>query len=304
VGSPTQIAFSQQPSGASSLGAAWTIQPAVSIEDAGGNVVTSAAATITLSDSVNTGTFSCAGGLSKTTTNGTATFSGCKYSISATGETLTASASGYTSVTSASFDDASAGASKLAFLTQPAVSSNGNLSTFQVELENSSGVLVTSATGTVSMSINSGPLGATIKCPSATVSYGVATFTGCGVSNSSATAYTLKATDGALSTPTVTSNSFTVSTISSPAINYPTATNQINPGPDGTGTYAVIGTGFVNGAAVSISAAGTVNSYSFVNSNIIIINVTGTGGIGAQGNVSVTNPDGGNVIANNAFLNG
>src|SRR5262249_9035154 len=69
---------------------ALTPQPSVSVVDAGGNLVTTSNATVTLSIDSHAGTFSCAGGLSKAAVNGVATFSGCTQTTLATGYHLTA----------------------------------------------------------------------------------------------------------------------------------------------------------------------------------------------------------------------
>jgi len=310
VGAASQIGFVQQPSGATASGTVFPTQPKVAIEDAAGNTVTTASATITLAlGSGSTGTLS---GCTSTMTGGVATFSACKVTgtVDILNDTLKATAtSGFSGTATSSSFNVTAAATKLAYVSQPTVVSNGNLSTFQVKIEDAASNVVTSASGTVALAISSGPSGAVLTCngstsPTATVSYGVATFTGCGVSKSSATAYTLTATDSALTTPTVVSSSFIVSSISAPTIAYPASTNQINPGVGGTGTFAIIGTNFVNGTALTISSNATVNATSWINANILILNVTGTGSTGATSNVTITNPDGGTVTSNNGFVNG
>ena len=91
-GSASKLVFKSYP--AASTPAALTPQPTVAVVDAGGNTVTSQPpTTITLGITKNAGTFSCAGGLTATTVNGEATFTGCTQTTPDTGYALTASAS-------------------------------------------------------------------------------------------------------------------------------------------------------------------------------------------------------------------
>ena len=99
IGAATQLAFTTQPGGGANA-AAWTAQPAVAIEDAGGNVVTTATNSITLAIGTNPG-----GTLACTTnplaaTAGTSTFAGCKITGKTGTYTLTATATGLTGATS------------------------------------------------------------------------------------------------------------------------------------------------------------------------------------------------------------
>ena len=311
IGAATQVAFSQQPSGSSPFNTAWAQQPMVAIEDVGSNVVTGSSTAVTLTDSL--GTFSCTIN-PVTTVSGVATFAGCKNALSESREVLTAMAttgSGLANGTSAAFNDTPGAPTHPLYVSQPTVAANGNLSTFTVGVYDTSANLDTAAAGTVSLSIASGPGGAVLTCngvtsPSVAVSYGVATFAGCGVNMSSATAYTITATDGALSTTSVTSAPFTFNgTISAPTIAFPTGANPIHPGShNGTGTFVIIGSNFATGEVTSISSNAIVNSYELIGSGIIVLNVTGSGGNGGTRNVTVTNPDGGTVSVANGFLNG
>jgi hypothetical protein len=106
VGPATQLAFTTQPAGAVPA-TAFTTQPVVSVEDAGGNVVTGATNSITLAIKSGTGT---AGAALTCTANpkaavaGVDTFAGCKIDQAGTAYELTAAASGLTTASSASFD--------------------------------------------------------------------------------------------------------------------------------------------------------------------------------------------------------
>ena len=91
VGPATKLAFKTSPAGAKG-GSAFTTQPVVEIEDADGNKVDSASATITLAIKSGTGTsgatLSSCGPVS--TSSGTATFSGCEIDGAGASYELTA----------------------------------------------------------------------------------------------------------------------------------------------------------------------------------------------------------------------
>lgn len=104
VGVATKLVYSQQPGGADAT-AVWSTQPSVEVQDAGGNVVTSSSASITLAIGTNpaAGVLTCATN-PLAASSGTAAFAGCKISKTGVGYTLTASASGLTSATSSAFN--------------------------------------------------------------------------------------------------------------------------------------------------------------------------------------------------------
>jgi hypothetical protein len=105
VGAAAQLAFTTQPGGGTA-GTAWSTQPVVTVQDAGGNTVTSSSASITLAIGTNpgSGVLTCTGGLSKSASSGVATFAGCAISLGGTGYTLTASATSLTGATSSTFN--------------------------------------------------------------------------------------------------------------------------------------------------------------------------------------------------------
>ncbi len=105
AGTAVKLGFTGQP-GASTSNLAFATQPVVAIQDAGGNTITTApATTVTLAIGTNpaAGTLTCTSGLTRTTVNGVATFSGCAINNAGVGYTLTATASGYTAATSTAF---------------------------------------------------------------------------------------------------------------------------------------------------------------------------------------------------------
>ena len=188
VGPAFQVAFTASP-GSSTGGVAFGTQPVVAIEDAGGNTVTTGTGStdsITIAIASGTGTLSCTntGNLTRTTRNGVVNrFSGCSIALGTQG-TFKLSATDNTRTlvvgTSTPFTVAGA-ASQLVFKTSPGTSSNAAVFASQpvVWIEDSSGNLVTNATNSVSLTINTGS--GTLSCATNPVvgSGGVATFGNC-----------------------------------------------------------------------------------------------------------------------------
>jgi hypothetical protein len=97
----------------------------------------------------------------------------------------------------------------------------------------------------------------------------------------------------------------TVNSKSAPTITSPTVANPENPGHNGTGTFVLTGTGFMNGLTVTGQGSATVNSYTYLSSSQLQVTVTGQGGSRAPGSFTVTNPDGGTVSSpSGSFVNG
>ena len=204
VGAPAQLAFSTQPGGGAN-GDAWSTQPAVTIQDSGGNTVTSSTDTVTLAiASGPSGNLTCNGGSdSVAAISGVATFSGCQI-VGLTGSyALTATATDpvtgpLSPDTSTSLTITVGTPNKLAFSTQPGGGANGAVWSTQpaVTIEDSGGNPVTTSTDTVTLAIESGPSGS-LTCSGGTDSVaaisGVATFTGCQIVGPTGT-YTLTAT--------------------------------------------------------------------------------------------------------------
>ena len=198
---PAKLAFVQQPS---NVLAGVAISPAVqvTIQDADGNVVTTATNPVTLALTAGTG---LAGTLTVTPQNGIAAFSNLTLSTVGT-YTLTATSSGLTSATSAGFSvDMPV---KLAFIVQPSNITTGSAISpaVQVAVQNSAGDTITAATNPVTLALTTGTgLGGTLTV---TPQNGVATFSN--LTLSTAGSYTLVATSSGLTSST--SASFTVTT--------------------------------------------------------------------------------------------
>ena len=207
AGSATQLGFTTQPGGGAS-GAAWSTQPAVSVEDASGNVVTANTSAVTLAIASQPGSgaaLSCTAN-PVTASNGVASFAGCKITGKAGSYTLKATARNLTTATSSTFSVTAGAATKLVFTTQPGGGASGAAWSAQqaVSVEDASGNVVTANTSAVTLAIASQPgSGAALSCTAdpATASNGVASFAGCKITGKTGS-YTLKATDGSLTSAT------------------------------------------------------------------------------------------------------
>ncbi len=164
-GTATQLAFSAQPSGVDSLTGTTVFpgQPAVTVEDSFGNIVTTDNSN---SNPPNPVTLSISGGqtlggCSSNWSNGVDTFTGCHGSAFATGLTLTATSTGLTSATSTSFNITGV-ATHLVFETQPQAGVSGATLTTEpvVAFEDSANQVVTSSTSAITLT----PTGGTLSC--------------------------------------------------------------------------------------------------------------------------------------------
>ena len=206
AGQPQQLLFTTQPGGGTG-GTAWAQQPVVTIEDAGGNTVTSDTNTITLA--ITTGTPTSGGpgalsGCSATTTAGVATFSGCEINTIGTGYTLTASDSSDSLTANSGSFDITGAASKLVYTTAPPTSVVARTTTFPVvvaEEDSNGNILTWDSTTTVSLSASGGGFRCTTS--PATFTNGVATFSGCYFTTADAT-YTVTASHSPLTPATAT----------------------------------------------------------------------------------------------------
>ena len=106
AGPASQLVFTTQPSATAAPGAAFAIQPSVSVEDPFGNVVTGSTASITLAIGNNAGpggVLTCTA-TTKNATAGVDTFAACSINKNGNGYTLTATSSGLTTATSNSIN--------------------------------------------------------------------------------------------------------------------------------------------------------------------------------------------------------
>ena len=186
-GAATKLVFTTQPA-RGTPGGSFAVQPIVTIQDANDNVVTTASASVTLAIGTNQG----GGGTNLlcsanplATTNGVASFSGCRINNVGVGYTLTANDGGaLTDPTSSLFDVAD----RLVFASQPSTSVTAGVAfssqpIVQVRAGASNRAANDGATVvTLSLKSGTGATGATLTCDSGlsrTVAAGIATFTGC-----------------------------------------------------------------------------------------------------------------------------
>jgi hypothetical protein len=218
AGPAAQLAVTTQPGGGAS-GSAWAAQPAVSVEDSAGNVVTGSTSPVTLAIASQPGsgaTLSCKSN-PVTASAGVASFAGCKITGKAGSYTLKATARNLTSAATSPFAITAGPATRLVFTTQPGGGASGSAWAAQpaVSVEDSAGNVVTGSTSPVTLAIASQPgSGAALGCTAnpVTASAGVAALAGCEITGRSGS-YTLKATSSGLSS--ATSSTFRISSGSS-----------------------------------------------------------------------------------------
>jgi hypothetical protein len=210
VGAPARLAIGSQPSGGTG-GLAWSSQPVIVVQDAGGNLVSSATTTVALAIAPATGAagaqLTCAGGATLAAVAGTASFAGCAIDRAGAGYRLIASATGLTGVTTSTFGVAVGPAARLAFVTGPPGSVAGTIWSTPpvVSIVDAGGNVVVGATDTVALAVTAGSGGATgagavLGCGGGTslaAVAGLATFAGCSMTRAS-TGYTVTASAAGL----------------------------------------------------------------------------------------------------------
>ena len=226
VGAAAQLVFSAQPANGTA-GSALVTQPTVSVDDAGGNVVTTDSGrtvSLTLGGGTNPGG-GILSGCTATEASGVFVFSGCQVSIAGTGYTLTAmSTSGSPAVSNATsqpFNVSSTTADHLAFTTEPGngIAGTALITANQpvVSVEDSANRVVTTDSGrTVSLTLGGGtnPGGGILSGCTATEASGAFAFSGCLVSLAGS-GYTLTAMS--TSGPAVSNAASNAFTITGPA---------------------------------------------------------------------------------------
>jgi hypothetical protein len=206
-GPASKLAFIVQPTNADASAA---INPAVQVvvQDVNGNQVTNSTAAITMALG-NPGSATLGGTVTISATGGIASFSDLTVSAAGIGYTLIASGTQVSSTTSSPFVITVPGAAqRLRFDVQPSNTTAGQFffPSIVVSAVNSANAIVTSATGTITLSVDSGPPGATLNSQVSLLS-GQATFSSTQLTV--AGVYHLRATGASLS-PGV-SQAFTIS---------------------------------------------------------------------------------------------
>jgi hypothetical protein len=193
-----------------------SISPQIKVTafDALGNVVTTFGNDVTISITPSTGTAGAtlSGTTLQTPVSGVATFAGLSIDKAGAGYTLTATASGVTGTTSATFDISPAAATQLVFTVQPSnTAANGSITPpVQVTAEDGFGNVDTTygANITMAMGTNAGGAGSVLSGTKVVAaSHGVATFSDLNINNTGV-GYTITAQSGIL--PLKASNAFNI----------------------------------------------------------------------------------------------
>ena len=240
AGSGSKLVFTTQPPAGATAGQPFSA--VVTVEDAGGNVVTGASVPVTISSSPN----GVAGTTTVSTTNGVATFNNLTVN-NAGSYTLTAAAGGLTNATSTSVNITAAPASQVVFTTAPGSGTAGQTLSPAVvaKIQDAFGNVVNSSAQVTVASTPAGVSG-TLQV---NATNGVATFNG--LVFSAANNYTLTASSTGL-TPT-TSPSFTISAGSGSKLVF--TTQPPSSGTAGTAFNAVVQVEDANGNVVTGSNA-------------------------------------------------
>ena len=273
TGVASQLVFTAQPTTAVQNGG---FSVSVALADAAGTTVTSATNPVTIAlSSGGTAGAVLAGTTTVSAVAGVATFSNLKIDKAGSAYVLAASATGLGTKTSNAFNVVVGSATKLVFITNPSNSTGGApfASTVQVAVVDSVGNVVTTAGGTISLSIaaGTGTSGATVVgTATATPSSGVASFPNLAV-DKAGTGYQLAATTGVGQSGTSTTFNVTV-------------------GPSSRLTYLVSPSAATSGAALSptVQVAVTDLGGNTVPSatDVVTLSVTGPGSLSGTKTVS------------------
>jgi len=171
----------------------------VAVQDAAGNTVPSAAASITLAIGTNPGAGTLSGVTTVNTIMGVATFSGLSINKAGIGYTLVATSGALTQATSVAFDVTPGAATQLAFTQQPTATVAGAvMAPVTVTVQDANQNTVTSYATGIGLAIGTNPGGGMLTggAPVTPVN-GVATFSSLSI-DGAGNGYTLQATSGAL----------------------------------------------------------------------------------------------------------
>jgi len=299
---PTHVAFIAQPS---NTRAGDPISPAIQVaaEDSTGGVVPTYTGTITIALGANPGGGTLAGTRVLAATNGVASFSTLSIDKAGAGYSLTASATGLTEATSASFDitvipPPPPMATALQFTAQPQSAQAGaSLGTITVAAVDSTGATVSDFSGTVVIAIGANPSGGTLAgTPSAATSGGVATFSGLSIDRPG-TGYTLSASTLGLKSAASATFSVTAPPPTTGSLSVSTATTGSNVDGDGY-TVTVDGS---NGQPIGINASATFNNLSAASHTVVLSGVASNCTVSGGPSQTVTVPAGGSSSASFAI---
>ena len=135
AGAATHLAFTVQPAN-EGAGASITPTVQVSIEDASNNVVTTATNSVTVAIGTNAGSGTLSGTLSVNAVAGVAMFPNLSINSLGTGYTLTAAASGFTTITSSTFNVTTPPTTQIVPPAVPPLQVGGGARTFTINVTN------------------------------------------------------------------------------------------------------------------------------------------------------------------------
>ena len=194
MGRPAKLAFVAQPQ-STQAGAVFTPAVTVQVQDALGNPVTNATNAIRLEIGANPGNGTLSGTATRNAVNGLATFDDLSIEKVGSNYTLRATADSLAEMTSAGFDITAGTPARVVFVVQPSSTVQGTAvaPAVTVQIQDTLGNLVPSATNAITVAIQNNPAGGTL---SGTVTKnavgGIATFSNLSI-NRPATGYTLRA---------------------------------------------------------------------------------------------------------------
>ena len=312
VGPASQLSFTTSP-GTTVAGDPFATQPVVTFQDAGGNTATATGAvSLAIGSNPGGGTLS---GCTSTTTNGVATFSGCKINLAGNGYTLVATSPGLQSATSSAFNIVTPALTSFKVVGPTGNQTAGTAFSVTVTGLDQSGFTYTGLTGTQTISF-SGPANSPNGTPptyppTMNFTLGVATATN-GVTLYDAQTTTLTATQGSV---TGTSGNITVVPLTARTLSVSGFPNPTAAGAPGSvtvaanDTYGNVATGYRGTVRFSSSdaRAGLPGNYLFTAAdagshaftNGVTLNTVGTQSItatdtvtgtitGTQGGITVT----------------
>jgi hypothetical protein len=220
VGPAAKLAFTAQPAGATG-GSAFGTQPVVTVQDAGGNTVTSDASSVTLAIGTNPsgGALTCTAN-PKAAASGVVSFAGCKIDKAGNGYTLVATDGALASATSSAFNVTVGAATQFVVSAPATANAGGAVAGITLTAADAGGNVVTTYTGSHAITwsgASNAPNGTAPSYPASSVSFtnGVSTTS---LSGTFYKAETFNLTASATAPAVTGSTSITISAISPSAM--------------------------------------------------------------------------------------
>jgi alpha-tubulin suppressor-like RCC1 family protein len=278
-GSPVSITATATPDAAASLqittqptsstsGAAINPSVVVKVEDAHGNVVTTASNTVAMAIGTNPAAGVLSGTVSIAAVAGVATFSSLSLDKAGSGYTLSATATGLTGATSSPFNVTAGSPARIVITTQPtnAIVGSSIAPAIAVAITDAAGN-ATTATNSVSLAIGTNPGSGTLSGTTTVAAVGgVASFSDISIDNAGA-GYTITASSSGLTG--ATSNSFNIIGFTAIAVGNNSACAITSTGAGycwGSGAQGQLGNGAFANSSVPVAVSGG-RSFSSIGSH-------------------------------------